>query len=80
MKETRGSIRKILYGCKRPIEISRISVWVKETCGDIQNFCVGVRDLWRYPEFLCGCKGCLREKTRGHGYHVDLELGDRSRD
>ena len=24
--------------------------------GDILNFCVGVRDPGRYPEFLCGCK------------------------
>ena len=24
--------------------------------GDIHNFCVGVRDMWRYPKFLCGCK------------------------
>ena len=28
VKETRGSIGKVLYGCKRPVEISRISVWV----------------------------------------------------
>ena len=28
VKETRGSIRKVLYGCKRPEEISRISVRV----------------------------------------------------
>ena len=28
MKETRGSIRKVLCGCKRPMEISRIYVWV----------------------------------------------------
>ena len=28
VKETRGSIRKVMYGCKRPVEISRISVWV----------------------------------------------------
>ena len=28
VKETRGSIRKVLYGCKRPGEISQISVWV----------------------------------------------------
>ena len=70
--------------------------------GDIQNFCVGVRDPWRYPEFLSGYKRlveiseifvwvqetrgdvlkfcCSREKTHGQGYHVDLELGDRSRD
>ena len=47
---------EFLCGFKRPVEISRISVWVKETHGDIQNFCVGVRDPWRDPEFLCGCK------------------------
>ena len=50
---------------------------------------MGVRDPWRYPKFLCGCKRlavwaekfcCPREKTHGHGYHVDLELGDRSWD
>ena len=28
VKETCGSIRKVLDGCKRPVEISRISVWV----------------------------------------------------
>ena len=28
VKETRGSIRKVLCGCKRPGEISRISMWV----------------------------------------------------
>ena len=27
-----------------------------KTRGDIPNFCVGVRDPRRYPEFLCGCK------------------------
>ena len=82
VRETRGSIRKVLVGvrdpgrypeflcgCKRPGEISRISVWVYKTRGDIRNFCVGVRDPWRYlnfcvgvkdpwryPKFLCGCK------------------------
>ena len=56
VKETRGSIRKVLCGCKRPGEISRISVWVKETRGEIRNFCVGVRDPGSYLEFLCGCK------------------------
>ena len=28
VKKTHGSIRKVLYGCKRTVEISRISVWV----------------------------------------------------
>ena len=28
VKETRGSIRKVLCGCKRPVEKSEISVWV----------------------------------------------------
>ena len=28
VKETRGNIRKVLGGCKRPGELSRISVWV----------------------------------------------------
>ena len=28
VKETRGSIRKVLCGCKRPGEISQISMWV----------------------------------------------------
>ena len=28
VKETCCSIRKVLCGCKRPVEISRISVWV----------------------------------------------------
>ena len=31
-------------------------VKVKETRGDIPNFCVGVRDPGSYLEFLCGCK------------------------
>ena len=43
MKETCGSIRKVLCWCKRP-------------GGDILNFCVGVRDLGRYSKFMCGCK------------------------
>ena len=67
------------------MEISEISM----TRGDIQNFCVGVRDPWRYLKFLCECKRlavqtekfcCLREKTHSHGYHVALELSDRSRE
>ena len=28
VKETRGSIRKVLYGCKRPVVLSKISVRV----------------------------------------------------
>ena len=28
VKETHGSIRKVLYEFKRPVEISRISMWV----------------------------------------------------
>ena len=28
VKDTRGSIRKVLCGCKRPREVSRISMWV----------------------------------------------------
>ena len=36
---------------------------------------MGVGDLWRYLEFLCGCKSCPREKTHGYGYHIELELG-----
>ena len=28
VKETRGSIQKVLCGCERPGEISQISVWV----------------------------------------------------
>ena len=38
-----GSYPEFLCGCKRPEELSRISVWVEETRGDI-------------PKFLCGCK------------------------
>ena len=56
VKEIRGSIRKVLCECKRLEEVSRISVWVSETRGDIPNFCVGVRDPGRYPNFMCGCK------------------------
>ena len=51
-----GRDPEFLYGCKRPEERSRISVWVSETRGEILNFCMGVRDPGRYPEFLCGCK------------------------
>ena len=51
-----GRDPEFLCGCKRPEERSRISVWVKETRGEIPNFCVGVRDLGRDPEFMCGCK------------------------
>ena len=62
----------------------------------------GVRDPWRDPKFLCGCKrpverseisgGRKRSKCRpkssiareikmqGNGYHLDLELSDRSRE
>ena len=28
VKETHGSIRKVLCGCKRPEEVTRFSVWV----------------------------------------------------
>ena len=28
VKETQGSIRKVLYRCKIPLEISKISMWV----------------------------------------------------
>ena len=28
VKETRGSIQKVLCGCERPGKISRISMWV----------------------------------------------------
>ena len=31
-------------------------VRLKETRGDVPNFCVGVRDPGRDPEFLYGCK------------------------
>ena len=34
----------------------KLGNWVKETRGDIQNFCVGVRDPWRYPEFCVGVR------------------------
>ena len=34
----------------------KLGVRVKETCGEIRNFCVGVRDPGSDPEFLCGCK------------------------
>ena len=34
---------KFLCGCKRPLEISEISVWVSETLGDIRNFYVDIR-------------------------------------
>ena len=51
-----GRDPEFLCGCKRPGELSRISVWVYETQGEILNFCVGVRDSGSYPEFLCGCK------------------------
>ena len=56
-----GSYPKFLCGCKRPKELSQISVWVLETRGEILNFCVGVRDPGRYPEFLCGCKRPVEE-------------------
>ena len=51
-----GSNSEFLCGCKRPVELSEIYVLVRETRGDIRNFCVGVRDPWSYPKFLCGCK------------------------
>ena len=44
MKETCGSIRKVLCGCKRPVELSEISVW-------------GVREPWRYPKFCVNERG-----------------------
>ena len=56
MKKTRSSIRKVLCGCKRPMEKFKIYVWVLETQGNIPNFCVGVRDPWSYLEFLCGVR------------------------
>ena len=44
------------YGEGDPRQYLKGSVWVLETRGDISNFCVGVRDPGRYPEFLCRCK------------------------
>ena len=38
------------------MELSEISVWVEKTRGVIRNLCEGVRDPWRNPKFLCGCK------------------------
>ena len=38
-----GSYPEFLCGCKRPVELSEISVWVSETRGDIRNFYVNVR-------------------------------------
>ena len=45
---------------------------------------MGVKDPWRYPKFLCGCKRLIvllpeRENTRSC-YQEDLELSDRSRE
>ena len=57
-----GSYPKFLCWCKRPVEISKISVWIKEARS------VGRKVM--LPEM----------KIHGHGYHVDLELSDRSRD
>ena len=34
---------KFLCRCKRHVELSKISVWVQETRGDIRNFCVNER-------------------------------------
>ena len=47
-----GSDPEFLCGCKRPGEISSISVRVQETRGDILNFSVGLRDSGSDPEFL----------------------------
>ena len=39
------------------------------------KFCVGVRDL------RCNPKSSVAQKnTHGYGYHIELELCDRSRD
>ena len=65
---------KFLCGCKRPVEIFKISVWVQDTLGDVQNFCMGIRDPRRCPKVL------FPKKTHGHSYHLNLELGDRSQD
>ena len=56
VKETRGSIRKVLCGCKKPEEVvSNFYVGVRDL-GRYPDFCVGVRDPWSYSKFLCGCK------------------------
>ena len=49
---------------------------------------MGVRDPWRYPKFRVNGRGsnCMpksyvaRDGNTLSGYHVDLELSDRSRE
>ena len=66
---------KFLCGCNRPVKLSKISVWVYETRGDIRNFCMDIRDS------QCRSKSYVAqdENTRS-SYHIDLELSDRSRE
>ena len=70
-----GRYPKFLCGCKRPVELSEISVWVLETRGDIRNFCVNVRDS------QCRSKSYVaRDENTRSSYHIDLEMSDRSRE
>ena len=49
---------------------------------------MGVRDPWRYPKFCVNERGSkckpksyvARDENTLSGYHVDLELSDRSRE
>ena len=50
-------------------------MWVLETRGVIQNFCVNVRGSKCNPKSYVN-----RDENTWSGYHVDLELSDRSRE
>ena len=70
-----GSYPKFLCECKRPVELSKISMWVYETRGDIQNFCMNIQGLQCRPKSYVA-----RDENTRSSYHIDLELSDRSRE
>ena len=82
-------VKSLEFGCKRPAKITgkfcmgvrdaqherKVLYGCKRPVVLSRKFCMGVRD----PR--CKLKSSVaQKKTHGHGYHLDFELGDRSRD
>ena len=66
---------KVLHGCERPAVLSeKVLHWCERPAVLSEKFCMGVRDPRCNPKSFIA-----QEKTRGHVYHLDLELSDRSR-
>ena len=62
-------------GCGCTVRSFTTGVKVEETRGDILNFCVNVRGSKCEPKSYVN-----RNENTLSGYHVDLELSDRSRE